>query len=93
MASPIGSARSRSASAPTSSSAPNDVPEAFPLTDPVSQLVYSARSSTVHTVVIDGKVVLEGRHPTRIESRAVFDEVQASVKRVFDRMGYRYERH
>lgn len=70
----------------------NDVPEAYPLTDPVSQLVYSARASTVHTVLIDGKVVLEGRRPTRVESRTVFDDVQASVKRVFDRMGYRYER-
>jgi 5-methylthioadenosine/S-adenosylhomocysteine deaminase len=70
----------------------NDVPEAYPLTDPVSQLVYSARSSTGHTVVIDGKVVLEGRRPTRVESRTVFDDVQSSVKRVFDRMGYRYER-
>ena len=37
----------------------NDVPEAYPLTDPISQLVYSARSTTVHTVVIDGRVVLE----------------------------------
>jgi 5-methylthioadenosine/S-adenosylhomocysteine deaminase len=66
----------------------NDVPEAFPLTDPVSQLVYSARSSTVHTVVIDGQVVLEARQPTRLEAGAVFGEVQSSVRRVFDRMGY-----
>lgn len=70
----------------------NDVPEAFPLTDPVSQLVYSARSSSVHTVIIDGRVVLEARVPTRVESRAVFADVQTSVKRVFDRMGYSFER-
>ncbi len=66
----------------------NDVPEAYPLTDPVSQLVYSARSATVHTVVIDGRVVLDARQPTRIDSASVFDDVQSSVKRVFDRMGY-----
>ena len=33
----------------------NDIAEAFPLTDPVSQLVYSSRSKSVHTVVIDGR--------------------------------------
>jgi cytosine/adenosine deaminase-related metal-dependent hydrolase len=66
----------------------NDVPEAFPLTDPVSQLVYSARSATVHTVVIDGRVVLEARQPTRLDSASVFQDVQSSVRRVFDRMGY-----
>ena len=70
----------------------NDVPEAFPLTDPISQLVYSARGRTVHTVIVDGQLVLEARVPTRVESRTVFADVQSSVRRVFDRMGYRYER-
>src|SRR5690606_17852276 len=41
----------------------NDVPEAFPQTDPVSQLVYSAGAKTVHTVLIGGRVVLEGHQP------------------------------
>lgn len=68
----------------------NDVPEAFPLTDPVSNLVYSARSKTVHTVVIDGRVVLESRQSTMVDRREVFASVQASVARVFDRMGYRF---
>jgi cytosine/adenosine deaminase-related metal-dependent hydrolase len=70
----------------------NDVPEAFPLTDPVSQLVYSARSDTVCTVVIDGRIVLENRVPTRVDPLAVFREVESSRKRIFDRMGYRFER-
>ena len=68
----------------------NDVPEAFPLTDPVLQIVYSARSKSVHTVLIDGRVVLEGRQPTRVDSAAVFGGVQSSVKRIFDRMGFTY---
>jgi cytosine/adenosine deaminase-related metal-dependent hydrolase len=69
----------------------NDIAEAFPLTDPISQLVYSTGAKSVHTVLIDGRVVLEGRLPTRVEPCAVFAEVQASVKRVFDRMGYCFE--
>jgi cytosine/adenosine deaminase-related metal-dependent hydrolase len=67
----------------------NDVPEAYPLTDPVAQLVYSAGAESVHTVIIDGRVVLEGRRPTRVDPGAVFREVEAAVARIFDRMGYR----
>ena len=68
----------------------NDVPEAFPLTDPIAQLVYSTGAKSVHTVVIDGRVVLEGRLPTRVDRAEVFGAVQSSVRRIFDRMGYRY---
>jgi 5-methylthioadenosine/S-adenosylhomocysteine deaminase len=68
----------------------NDVPEAYPLTDPIAQLVYSARSKSVHTVMIDGRVVLEARRPTRVDPATVFRNVEASVKGVFDRMGYRF---
>lgn len=68
----------------------NDVPEAFPLTDPLLQLVYSTGSKTVHTVLIDGQVVLEGRRPTRVAAEEVFGAVQSSVKRIFERMGYTY---
>ena len=71
----------------------NDVPEAFPLTDPISQLVYSARSDTVRTVVIDGRIVLEDRVPTLLDPPDVFREVETARKRVFDRMGYRFQRH
>jgi 5-methylthioadenosine/S-adenosylhomocysteine deaminase len=68
----------------------NDIPSAYPLTDPISQLVYSTRSDSVHTVVIDGRVVLDARQPIGVDSASVFADVQASVKRVFDRMGYSY---
>ena len=68
----------------------NDVPEGYPLTDPISQIVFSARSKSVHTVLIDGRVVLEARRPTRVDPAAVFQSVEASVKGVFDRMGYRF---
>lgn len=67
----------------------NDVPEAFPLTDQVSQLVYSARSKTVHTVLVDGQVVVEARQPTGVDRAAFLAGVQRTVSTVFDRMGYR----
>jgi cytosine/adenosine deaminase-related metal-dependent hydrolase len=69
----------------------NDVPEAHPFLDPVIGLVYSARSKSVHTVVIDGRVVLEDRRPTLIDAETIFNAVKTSVGVVFDRMGYRVE--
>jgi hypothetical protein len=54
-------------------------------------MVYSARSSTIYTVVIDGRVVLEARWPTQVDSHSVFADVQRSVGQVFDRMGYRVQ--
>lgn len=69
----------------------NDVPEAYPLTDPILQLVYSTGAKTVHTVLIDGRVVLEARQPTRVVAREVFAGLQTSVKRIFDRMGFTYQ--
>jgi cytosine/adenosine deaminase-related metal-dependent hydrolase len=69
----------------------NDVPEAYPLTDPIAQVVYSAGSKSVHTVMIDGQVVIRDRKPARVDPAEVYAGVQASVRRVFDRMGYRFE--
>ena len=68
-----------------------DVPEAHPVHDPIIGLVYSARSKSVHTVVIDGRVVLEGGRPTLIDADAIFTAVARSTRTVFDRMGYRIE--
>lgn len=68
----------------------NDVPEAYPLTDPVLQLVYSSGAKSVHTVLIDGRVVLKTRVPTRVDPAQIFSTVQAQVKHVFDRMGFTY---
>jgi 5-methylthioadenosine/S-adenosylhomocysteine deaminase len=69
----------------------NDIAEAFPLTDPVSQLVYSSRSKSVHTVVIDGRVVFEARRPTRVDAGEVFAGVQTSARKILDQMQYRLE--
>lgn len=69
----------------------NDVPEAYPLTDPIAQIVYSAGSKTVHTVLIDGRVVIQGRQPTRVDAGDVFRQVESETARLFDRMGYRYQ--
>jgi hypothetical protein len=53
--------------------------------------VYSSRSKSVHTVVIDGQIVFEARQPTRIDAGEIFAGVQTSARKILDRMQYRLE--
>jgi 5-methylthioadenosine/S-adenosylhomocysteine deaminase len=48
-----------------------DLPEWRPLLDPVNTLVYSASAASVRTVVVDGRVLLDGRRVTTVDERAV----------------------
>ena len=61
----------------------NDVPEAFPLTDPVMQLVYSTGSKTVNTVLIDGHIVMQDRVPTGMDPSLILETTQSATRRVF----------
>lgn len=45
----------------------------------------------MHTVLIDGRVVLDARRPTRLDAELIFRSVQSSVARIFDRMGYQFK--
>ena len=46
-------------------------PNALPLFDPASHLVYSARSDAVQTVVVEGKVLMERRRVKTIDVEQV----------------------
>ncbi|HXH83225.1 MAG TPA: amidohydrolase family protein, partial [Candidatus Tectomicrobia bacterium] len=48
-----------------------DLPEWRPLLDPVATLVYSASAASVHTVMVDGRVLLDGRRVTTVDEREV----------------------
>ena len=69
----------------------NDVPEAFPLTDPVLQLVYSTGSKTVNTVLIDGRIVMQDRVLTGMDPSLILETIQSATRRVFRQMGFTYE--
>ena len=69
----------------------NDVPEAFPLTDPVLQLVYSTGSKTVNTVLIDGRIVMQDRVSTGMDPSLILETIQSATRRVFRQMGFTYE--
>ncbi len=53
-----------------------DTPEWRPLLNPVNNLVYAASGSSVRTVLIDGRVVLDEGRLTTLDERALYDRVE-----------------
>ena len=49
-----------------------DLPEAWPGLDPIRSVVYSSRSKSVDTVIVDGKVVVENGRSARIDEEELF---------------------
>lgn len=46
-------------------------PNALPLYDPYSYLVYSARADAVQTVIVEGKILMENRRLTTLDTEAI----------------------
>lgn len=63
-------------------------PEWHPIYDPVRSLVYSAQSTGVDTVVIDGRVVLEGGELTTIDEGAALEKIDRAASDLSRRMGF-----
>lgn len=63
-----------------------DQPQWLPLHNPVSNLVYSAPGSTVHTVVVGGRVVLEDGHLTNADEDDLRDRVRRTAADVLGRL-------
>jgi 5-methylthioadenosine/S-adenosylhomocysteine deaminase len=51
-----------------------------------SHLVFAANGSCVDTTIIDGKIVMEGRHLTTVDEQKVLREANDAFRRVLDRM-------
>ena len=70
----------------------NRLPEAHPTTDPIAAILYASGSKSVDTVVIDGRVVLQGGEPTLVDAETVYRRVDRAAQEVLGRMGYRTPR-
>ncbi|MCL5058490.1 MAG: amidohydrolase [Actinobacteria bacterium] len=57
-------------------------PHLFPRNDWMAHLVYAAQSADVHTVIIDGNIVMEGRRVLTIDEDEVYDQVQRRAERL-----------
>jgi 5-methylthioadenosine/S-adenosylhomocysteine deaminase len=52
-----------------------------PLADPVKALVYAETGAAVDTVLVDGRVVVEGGRVTTVDERAIWSRAQAAADR------------
>ena len=57
------------------------------LFNPVNSLVYNADGRSVHTVVVDGRVVVEDHAPLFVDEQALIEEVQAVGESMLARTG------
>ncbi|MBR9682359.1 MAG: amidohydrolase [Candidatus Aenigmarchaeota archaeon] len=57
-------------------------PHLQPLINPVSQIVYSAKSTDVNTVIIDGRIVMKNRKIPGIDEEQLYQDVEKTVKRL-----------
>jgi 5-methylthioadenosine/S-adenosylhomocysteine deaminase len=60
-----------------------------PYQDPVSALVYSAQTSDVQSVVIDGQVVMKDRELLTMDERAVIEDASRAGTELINRVGIR----
>jgi len=51
-------------------------PHLTPLHNPVSHMVYAANGSDVHTVIVDGKILMENREVKNIDEQRVLEEAE-----------------
>ena len=57
------------------------------LFNPVNSLVYNADGRSVHTVIVDGRVVVEDHTPLFVDEQALIEEVQAVGESMMARTG------
>lgn len=62
-------------------------PEWRPLLNPVNNLVYAATGASVHTVLIDGRVVLDAGRLTTLDEGALGAEVERRARELIARAG------
>jgi cytosine/adenosine deaminase-related metal-dependent hydrolase len=68
-----------------------DAPEWRPLLNPLNNLVYAATGSSVRSVMIDGRLVLDDGRITTVDERAVYERVEVLAREQVERAGLRIE--
>jgi cytosine/adenosine deaminase-related metal-dependent hydrolase len=64
-----------------------DRPELIPTTNMIRNLFYSSRSKSIHTVIVDGKVILDAGRFAGIDEPAMLSAVNEASKAMLARMG------
>ncbi|MGE3702013.1 MAG: amidohydrolase family protein [Hyphomicrobiaceae bacterium] len=63
-----------------------DTTSLTPLNDPIAQIVYGERGAGVHTVIVDGDVVVEGGRCLRFDEEALLRETQNAHAELADQI-------
>ncbi|HYU17217.1 MAG TPA: chlorohydrolase family protein [Chloroflexota bacterium] len=58
-----------------------------PLRDPIKNVVYSAQASDIHTVMVDGQIVVRDRKALNLDEQAAAQAVQEAGERTWAQMG------
>jgi 5-methylthioadenosine/S-adenosylhomocysteine deaminase len=62
-----------------------DTPAWTPLNDPVQQMVFAETGSSVHTVIVDGELAVDGGKVTAFDERAVIAEAKPMLRAIRSR--------
>jgi cytosine/adenosine deaminase-related metal-dependent hydrolase len=65
-------------------------PHLYPLNMPVFRLIYFANGNDVDTVIIDGRIALQGRRATFVDEDEILDDAQRETEALLDRTGFRF---
>ncbi len=59
-----------------------DKPHLVPAPDPISTIVYAANGSDVDTVVVDGKIIMQGRKVLTLDEHSILDAARRRYSEV-----------
>lgn len=65
-----------------------DRPEMVPSTNLIRNLFYASRSKSVHTVIINGRVVLEEGRFVHLDEKAIYARIREASRGLLSRMGH-----
>jgi len=63
-------------------------PELLPVTDMMRNLVHSSGSKSVHTVIVDGKVILEKGRFVQIDEERLLARINQGTQKMLQRVGF-----
>ncbi|BAJ51196.1 amidohydrolase [Candidatus Caldarchaeum subterraneum] len=62
-------------------------PDFIPVLDMLQSVVFSATGAAVDTVIVDGRVVVEGRRVIGVDAERLFRESEAAAEKIAERLG------
>lgn len=57
--------------------------------DPVTAVVYSCTGANVESVVVDGRVLVQGHALVRVSEQSIMENAKAAIQRIRKRLGFR----